>query len=279
MQEYKELARNRVIQALITVFVQISIGLLIKNETGLLVGFIVGQIVSVVLLLKMFIFRKEKSIAMPDTRQFVSISKEYKDLLFYSTPSYFINMLINQVPVFLLNKFGGVSLVGSYNFTQRILGLPQQFLSSALVQVFMQKASESYNQVGNAFSLFKKTAVSLSLIAILPFGILALFAPVLFEFFFGANWREAGVIAQYLCLSYFIGFIVSPLTYMYTIARKFKEDLILHLFFLAGIFGVFYIGNLYLDEKKYLIFTYSLCYSFFYLIYFVRSYQLSKGGL
>ena len=278
MQKYRHLSFNRVIQAVITVIVQIIIGILVNNETGLMVGLLLGQAISVFLLLRVFLNTGESGIGMPHLAGFKKIAIQYKRLLIYSTPSDFINNLINQTPVFLLQKFAGLSYVGYYNFTQRFLGLPQQFLSSAIVDIFKQKASYSYSHNGDCEDVFVKTLKVLTAISILPFIIIILFAPQIFGFVFGMQWYEAGVFAQFLGVLFFFRFIVSPLSYVYIIAGKQKEDFLLHLLFLVLTTSSFYVANQLFADKKYLILTYSLSYSFVYLIYIVRSYTFSKGN-
>ena len=276
-QQYKMLASNRIIQALLTVVLQIGIGILINDESGLMVGFIAGQLISVLLLVLSFSKRPLASLGAPQKSSFKEIAFRYKNLLFYSTPSEFINNLINQTPIFLLQKFGGLSYVGSYNFTQRFLGLPQLFLSSALVEVFKQKASIAFNGQGNCRMVFIKTFRALIVLAIIPFIMIILFAPPLFAFIFGEEWREAGVFAQFLSVLFFFRFIVSPLTFMYLLAGKMREDFWLHILFLVITTLSFYIGDFLLSDKQYLILVYSLAYSFVYIIYLFRSYKFSGG--
>jgi len=279
MQKYRQLSFNRVIQAVITVGVQITIGILIKNETGLMVGLLLGQLISVLLLLYTFMNSGEFGIGLPNSKEFKKIAFQYKRLLIYGTPSDFINNLINQTPIFLLQKFAGISYVGYYNFTQRFLGLPQIFLSSAIVDIFRQKASYNYSHFGNCREIFLKTFKALSLIAIIPFIVIVFFAPQIFSFVFGSQWYEAGIFAQFLAIMFFFRFIVSPLTYVYIIAGKLKEDFLLHILFLLLTTASFYVANQFLDDKKYLILVYSISYSAVYIIYLLRSYTFSKGKM
>lgn len=278
-QQYKQLSVNRVIQTVITALVQISIGLLIKNETGLMAGLILGQVMSVALLLFSFWNKQEFGIGRPKAGAFRNIALKYKQLLIYGTPTDFINNLINQTPIFLLQKFAGTNYVGYYNFTQRLLGLPQIFLSSAIVDVFRQKASYSYSHYGNCREVFVKTFKALSLIAVFPFLTIMLFAPALFGFIFGQQWVTAGVFAQFLGIMFFFRFIVSPLSYVYILANKLREDFMLHLLFLGMTTASFYISNYFFDNKNLMILFYACTYSSVYIIYLIRSYKFSKGNL
>lgn len=277
IQQYKTLAANRIYQAVLTIAVQISLGLLVHNETGLLAGLIAGQLCSVLLLLLFFRKTSNTGVKPLQVQHFRQTAGKYRNFLFYTTPSEFINALINQLPVFLLQRFGGISYVGSYNFTQRLLGIPQQFLSSAIVEVFRQKASAHYSEHGNCSAVFNKTFRVLTLLAIIPFTAIAIFAQPLFAIIFGEEWREAGLFAQYLSILFFFRFIVSPLTYVYIVAGRLREDLVLHILFLILTVASFYITDRLVSDKRLLILSFSLAYTSVYLVYLARSWKFSKG--
>ena len=275
-QQYKSLATNRVVQSILTVVIQIGLGLLIRNETGLLVGFISGQAISAALLMWRFYVEGENGIGSPKVSTFKAFAIKYKGLLFFSTPSEFMNSLINQSPVFFLQKFVGIPAAGNYNFSTRLLGMPQTLLSTAIVEIFRQKATVEYNNSENCRPIFVKTLKALTLISALPFLVIFVFSPDIFAWAFGEQWREAGVIAQILGILYLFRFIISPLTYVYTIAKHYREDFLMHIVLLLVTVGSFYLANLWNGDGKQMVLIYSLSYSAVYLIYLSRSYQLSK---
>ena len=275
LQYYKQIASNRVIQALSTAFIQIGVGLIFRHsEIGLMTGLLFGQVLSALLLVRLF-YKTPGSIGKPDTKGVREMARKHKNLAIYTTPTEFINNAINQLPIFLLQKFAGVAMVGSFNFTNRILGLPQGLLSSAIVEVFRQKASADYMEKGNCRPIFTKTAKILAGLAFIPLIVILLFGQQLFVWVFGANWAEAGVFAQYLSVLFFFRFIISPLTYMYYLAGRLKEDFILHIIFLLLLVSAFYISDYYLADKKMLLLVYAFVYSAIYLVYFVRSYKFT----
>ena len=61
----------------------------------------------------------------------------------------------------------------------------------------------------------------------MPFTILGIFAPEIFAFVFGENWKVAGEFAQIMTPMFFLNFIVNPLSYTFFIAQKQKLNLIL----------------------------------------------------
>lgn len=275
-KSYTNLAFNRIFQALLTVCVQISFGLLYKDGRGLMIGFLVGQFISAVLLLYTFIIKDKKhSIGRPSFQNFKPIAMKHKKWVIYLTPTDFINSFINQSPVFLLQVLAGPSYVGSFLFTQRFLSLPQQYLSNGIVDIFKQKASEAYNRDGNCKILFLKTLKLLSSIAIIPFLVSVFFGPQIFTLAFGSKWTQAGIFAQYLSILFFFRFIISPLSYVYFIVGRLKEDFLLHILFLIATTASFYVTGLFTDNKNMLILAYSISYSAIYIIFFFRSYKFS----
>ena len=105
-QQYKILASNRVIQAVLTVTIQIGFGLAFNNEAGLVIGLLMGQLTSAFLLWFRFRKKGKASLNKPEIKTFKRIAIQHHKLLFYSTPSEFINNLINQTPIFLLQSLG-----------------------------------------------------------------------------------------------------------------------------------------------------------------------------
>lgn len=275
-KSYKNLAFNRIFQALLTVGVQISFGLLYKDGRGLMIGFLVGQFISAAFLVYTFSIRKTQySIGRPSLNDLRPIAVKHKKWLIYLTPTDFINSFINQSPIFLLQILAGPSYVGSFLFTQRFLSLPQQYISNGIVDIFKQKASEAYHRDGNCKILFLKTFKLLSSIAFIPFLVSVFFGPQIFTFVFGDKWAQAGIFAQYLSILFFFRFIISPLTYVYFIVGRLKEDFLLHLLFLVVTTVSFYITSLMTENKNMLILAYSISYSAIYIIFFLRSYKFS----
>ena len=65
------------------------------------------------------------------------------------------------------------------------------------------------------------------MIGIIPFTVLFMATPQLFEFVFGTQWREAGNIAQVLLPWIFLNFLVSPVSTITIVVHKQKEALLL----------------------------------------------------
>jgi O-antigen/teichoic acid export membrane protein len=271
---YKALTFNTLFSAILVPLVSISVGWFYKSPLGLFLGLLMSQILPTVIL--QYNFAKESPLPLValSKAEFWAWVEKYKDLALYSLPAEFINRLTNQFPVFMLTHFLGLGVVGSFNLSNRMLGLPVQLFSGGFGEVFKQRAAEDYNNTGTCRPIFVKTFKMLSLSLLLPFGLLIALAPTLFAFVFGEQWREAGVFSAILAAMYYFKLVVSPLTYVYFIANRMKEDFYLHILILVTILSSFVVGYWLFGTATGILACYSFGYSLMYLMYLVRSYQL-----
>ena len=158
-----------------------------------------------------------------------------------------------------------------------MLGLPIQLIGGAIAEVFKQRASQDFNEMGDFNRIFMKTLKTLVSISIIPFMTLILFSQELFEFAFGAEWREAGILAQILGVLFVLRFVVSPLSYSFIIANRLKEDMLWHIWMLISNLLIFLIGFNYYNDYKTVMWLFVANYSLIYVIYIIRSMKFSKG--
>jgi len=276
--KYRRLAISRVGQAVATIAIQLTVGILYKGPWGLLLGLVGGQIaVTVLMTVQVWVEDRKSILGNLSAAGMRAMARKHRSFAYYVLPADFIMVFNSQIPTFLLYRFSVVAEVGSYNFSQRILGLPSTLIASSITDVFRQRAISDYNQLGNCREIFVKTFKALSLLGLVPLVVILVGAPTLFEWVFGARWRDAGVYAQLLSVMFFLRFVVSPLAYVYYIAGKQREDMALHVLLAAGTVLSLCLGYFLFGTAKWMIFLFSLNYSIIYLIYLVRSYGFAKG--
>lgn len=278
-QNYRELSQSRILGALLTPLIAIPLGKLIAGPTGLFAGLIVGQIVPVVYLGRAFL-RSEKlrfSGLMEDSRP---VLRRHRNFVRYSLITDLVNNLINQSPIiFLLRTSEQSGVIGNYNLCNRILGLPVQVLSGSFGEVFRQKASSNYHESGKSIEVFMLTLRVLSIMAIIPFLAVMVFGPQLFALIFGDKWHLAGVFSAVLAPMFFFKFISSPLSYMYFIAGRQREDLLGHIIMLVFTVLIFLFSAFMGLGIEKIFLLYGLVFSSIYIIYLIRSYHFSLGSL
>jgi O-antigen/teichoic acid export membrane protein len=135
------------------------------------------------------------------------LAKIYYDFPLYRSPQNFLHSVSQSLPVLMLTAFFGPASAGFYVLCTRVVGMPSQLVAKAVGDVFYPRISEAAHNRENLGGLILKATAALAGLAIFPFGILAIFGPLLFAFVFGKEWSVAGQYAQWLALYMFLNFV------------------------------------------------------------------------
>ena len=275
LKKFKLLSFNRVFCTIGTVITSLIVGLITKSEIGLFMGLFVNQILGSIYLTYQTL--KNTSFKTLDFLKYEwkTVARKYINFPKYSLSADFINNFTNQIPIFMLSRYANPASVGYYGMSNRMLGLPSTFISSSIGEVFRQRAAKDYAESGTCRPIFIKTFKTLLLISIVPFAVLMLFGADIFAFIFGEKWRFAGIYTQITGPLFLFKFVVSPLTYVYIITEKQKEDFILHLLFVVLGIATLFIGLKYYNSVTTALGIFVFSYCAIYMIYLIRSYQLS----
>jgi len=222
-KQFRRLAVQKTTQSTITIGTQIGAGTLLKAYAGSLIsGKIIGNIVATAILgWKIWIDSKKillsKNISINKIREH---ALKYKKFPQYSAPQVLLYMASQQLPGILFIVYFGKIVLGHYYLAYCMFSVPMSLLGHAFAQVFYPKASEYYNTNADIKILVRKTYKVLLKISILPSIFLLMFAPTLFEFVFGDNWRIAGEYLRLILPWLTVGFIVSPITFIFPILNR-----------------------------------------------------------
>ena len=272
-KNFKRLSKNKVIVSSANASTQLAYGFTVSNGFGLLFGNIIGYIISIYFIIKSKVVNKYFHFKDNSIKE---VAKEYQNFPKYDVPSVLVNVVANQLPLLALGKFFGLGVVGFYSLMYKVLMMPISLLSGTVLDVFKQRATEDYSKYGNCKDIYIKTFKSLVLLGIVPFAILGIFAPEIFAFVFGENWRVAGEFAQIMTPMFFLNFIVNPLSYTFFIAQKQKLNLIGQFILLLLTIVAIYIG-IQLNDEYFMIIAFAISYSFLYIFYLAISFKFSLG--
>lgn len=139
-----------------------------------------------------------------------TMATRHIDFPLYRTPQIFINALSQAVPVLLFGVFFGATAAGFYALSRGVMALPSTFLGKAVNNVFYPRINAAAQSENCIYELIFKGTLSLFLIGLIPFGIVVVYGPWLFEFIFGDEWRIAGEYSQWLSLYFIMHFINKP---------------------------------------------------------------------
>lgn len=152
-----------------------------------------------------------------------------------------LNSVSWQLPVFLLSAFFSPAVVGYYSLSIMVLQLPSNLISSAVSQVFFQRAAKA-NLDGSLGQVVENTFFALFIIGILPILLLTMTGEDLFRVIFGQTWTEAGIYSQILAGWIFLVFVTSPLSTVFPILGRQREFLIFNILLFSTRAGALLLG-------------------------------------
>jgi O-antigen/teichoic acid export membrane protein len=206
----------------------------------------------------------------------LTLGWRHRDFARYSMPSQFLSAASGDMPVYALTTMGGIASLGAFNRARSLVSMPLGLIGGAVAQVFRQRAAEDYHRTGSCRQLYVRTGLGLFLVGLLPTLVLMQWAPDLFRMVLGPNWGEAGEIVQILAPMLLLSLICSPLSIVFFVTGHQRGDFMLMIggaFICALITGIIYALGM---AEIWIIFGYSICYSFIYLMYIIVGWSLAN---
>lgn len=153
---YKILSGNMVFQFTFISVLKIAFAFLSIGGFGLIWGHIIGYIAGIMLLTFLLVHQR----AFINFR--ISINKKnlfklagiYKKFPMYSLPADTLSSFSQQMPNLFLNNFFGSVILGHFSLTQRVLSSPINLISSAISDVFRERASKEYRETASCQGTF-----------------------------------------------------------------------------------------------------------------------------
>lgn len=221
-KRFTTIAGTKLRQAVATLAIQLTAFKL--GGIALLVAQIAGQGVGTTSLARPALSKPEfKQVSSEGIKQ---VAIRYQRFPKFSTWASLVNTAGHQLPPILFAAFFTVGAAGLYALAHRILTLPTTLIGGAIGDVFFSHAADAHreNRLGELYLKLQDTLIQIGLP---PAMILVVAGSDLFALVFGEAWREAGVFSQWLAISIFAGFVVSPLSQVFIVLEKQKTGLIL----------------------------------------------------
>ncbi|PXF58848.1 MAG: hypothetical protein C4B58_05155 [Deltaproteobacteria bacterium] len=243
-QYFRQLSVTRILRSIGLISTQTSVGALGAGVGGLISGNIVGQAIACKVL-GLQIWRKDGRLIRRsmNVSRMHSLAHQYADFPKFQGGQSLLNAFSQNMPLILMAYFFDPAVVGFYVMADRVLRLPINLISQSVRQVFYQRVSEIYNSGLDVYSFFKKSIYSLIAIGAIPFGLIMVFGPCLFEGVLGAPWRTSGYYSQWLAIWLFGGFINPPAMIVLTIMRKLKLLFLFELLYICAKFVAIFVGG------------------------------------
>lgn len=168
--------------------------------------------------------------------------QRFKRFPLFDTWSALLNSASWQLPIFLLAAFFSPAMVGYYSLGMVVLQLPSSLISSAISQVFFQRAAKA-SLDGSLSHVVENTFFVLVMIGVLPVLLLAMTGEDLFVVIFGTHWAEAGIYAQILAFWMFFVFVTSPLSTVFIVLEKQRCFLLFNILLFSTRAGALILGG------------------------------------
>lgn len=177
------------------------------------------------------------------------LAKQYRDFPLFRTPQDLINAFSQGLPVLFLASNFGASTAAQYAIAIAVLGIPASLIGGSVMSVFYPRINEAIHKGENAKALIIRAITGLAITGALPFLIIILTGPPLFEFVYGEEWRVSGEFAQWLAPWIFFQYINKPAVAAIP-ALRIQGGLLIYELFSTGtkIFALWFGGSFFGNE-------------------------------
>jgi O-antigen/teichoic acid export membrane protein len=207
------IASTKVSQIATQLTTQTAAGILRPSVWGLIGGDLTGRVVSNLTLAWTNRNDAFDALRKSSSQGMRTAARRYREFPLFSSGSALLNTGGVVMPALLIGYFYGAKVLGLYALVDRVLGAPTFLVGQGISQVYMAEGGRLATTAPEALhGIFVRTFKRLLQVAMPPAVVIALFAPHLFAFALGPQWREAGVYAQLLVPRSLLAFAVWPLS-------------------------------------------------------------------
>lgn len=274
-REYKIMTSVYIVRTLFQNIIAVVAGMFKIGVIGLLASYCAGQYLGLNKQAKT-IKKYSKDIKKVKLSELKYVlKKHYKQPLFSATGIFLNSFSYSSIIVFLEIIFG-ISVVGYYSISVRLLGLPLSIISGNISKVFFEEASKEYSNTNQFYQSFKKT-FKFQLILAIPMVVVMIFlAPKLCVIFFGQDWILSGKYISILAIMFGFKFVVTSLSPGLIIANKQKAEFILQGVFVIASIASFIITKIMSLSVEYYLILISFTFSVGYVMYLIAIFRYSK---
>lgn len=264
---YALIAKSTTAKSLISVGVQLGLGIAKLGSLGLLLGQLSSHLVANFSLIRTIKkFRAQNHITISGT-EFKILALKYIEFPRYSVPGALANSIVLYLPSVFISKNYSLEMLGLLALSNRMLSVPLNMINASVGDAFLQKVS---NMKGNNVEIknaFVKMLRALTMMVILPTILGMYYLDDVFRIIFGYQWEAAGTFGAIMIPYFAARFICSPLSNILVIHQKQKLNLILTILQVVLMALCFLVTIIYTLEFSSYLWTYVISQVLFYIFY------------
>ncbi len=212
-RDFSIIAKVTVVQKIIGALTKIGLGLLHFNVVGLLIGNILAGSGGLSLYIRNYWNRLKDNVRKVTPGRIRFILKRYIEFPSYRLPSQILQNASGSIPVLYFAWRYGTATTGLVSLAISMLSVPVDIAGRSLGKAFYGEIASMRQRNSNEISsLTMRIMIRLFVISIVPFAVIICFGPGLFRTFFGPEWTQSGIYAQYLCFYLIFRFVYSPIS-------------------------------------------------------------------
>lgn len=262
-KRFREIAKTRITQAISGNGASLVVGTVSGNFGGL----ILGQLFSSgggVLRLGSSAYKDLKKIK--EKSDLKEILYKYRAFPKYSTFEALANISALQLPLIIIASFLIGPEIGYLMLAMKVLGIPMGLIGGAMSQAYLAHAPDFYKD-GKLYAYTVSVLKKILKLVSIPFLLLAILSPHVFQFIFGKEWSGLGGYILIMIPWYFMQILSSPISMALHIVGKQKIALALQA--IGFILRVVILWGVVILEKDFAVNYYIISGFLFYLFYMV----------
>ncbi|CAM4284351.1 oligosaccharide flippase family protein [Pseudoalteromonas ostreae] len=275
LERFKTIGNALIGKAISISLLQIVFGFFELGGEGLVLAWFLAFLSSSIL---MYIYGAKNHLSFQGLgiRKLYVFFKAYIRFPFFSAPASLLSTISSQANNLLIPFVFSMSTLGLYSLAERLLSAPITLIGNSISQVYFKAISSDPN---NAMVEFKSALLKLSIISILIFFVVQLFAGSLFVLLFGDEWAGAANIAKLFSIQFCVQLIISPLLVTLQIYKKNKIELLLQFLMCLTYMSVYLVAYIYAWSFLELAKCLSLLVAFNYFVIGAYLYSLVKKNM
>jgi O-antigen/teichoic acid export membrane protein len=226
-KRYRLIAGANIAQSLGNSLLKLGLGLAMVGAAGLIFGVVFGQVVGFLVFFAVHLRSNRQKWGWLKLTEMKRLGKFYSLFPKYNMWQGLINNFSGALPVFIFTSYFSTAIAGIYTFGYMVIYRPVNLVASAFYQVMYQRFVEKQHNgmpILPEIRLFIKRTIQ---VLVIPFLLVGIFTPEIFQFLFGEKWIEAGRYAQVMLPWIFMVSLVMPLSFIPDIYRKQKWAMVI----------------------------------------------------
>lgn len=275
-KQFVSLSWNKIINTSSVAVSKVGFGFVKIFGNGLVIGDLLGKVFSAVLCTIRAYKLDGESFKQIDTKRFKEVAKKYIDLPRYLMPDQILNNIGGSIHIFFISAYFSNTELGLISMSASLLTVPVTVISSAIKDVFRQRANEEFAATGSCTNTYVKLLKPIAIFGIVASIPVYFILPYVFSVFLGSQWLMAGVYSQILLPMYLLNFISMSLGGVLIIAQKTKISMYWQVYTIVSTVIAFFVGIFVFGDIKSTLYCYMAVRTSAYLLYMLLSYHYSK---